>query len=306
MRSGAATVAADEPAKDETAPNVLLGVASAIAVIFVWSGFFVFSRAGVTTELTAFDITALRFAVAGLLVLPFAYSWWPRRLPIKAQVIMALCGPGAVYSVMLYLGLSEASAAYGGVFANGSLPIFTLLLLIVLSGERPKRLQLLAIAIIMIGGVLLGLPGMRSGGADVMTGIALFLTASAILSVYIVGVRRWSVTPKQALALINLPNALLYLPLWYLFLPSGLAEAELSTILFQAAFQGLGPGFLAIILFALAAYHLGPTPTAGFSAAVPATAALLAVPVLAEIPGPIEWFGIAIATAGLALLVVKR
>ena len=142
MRSGTATVAADEPAKDETAPNVLLGVASAIAVIFVWSGFFVFSRAGVTTELTAFDITALRFAVAGLLVLPFAYSWWPRRLPIKAQVIMALCGPGAVYSVMLYLGLSEASAAYGGVFANGSLPIFTLLLLIVLSGERPKRLQL--------------------------------------------------------------------------------------------------------------------------------------------------------------------
>ncbi|MEM8949089.1 MAG: DMT family transporter [Pseudomonadota bacterium] len=306
MRSETASTPSDGEGKQEANPNILLGVASAVAVIFIWSGFIVFSRAGVVTSLTAFDITALRFTVAGLLVLPFAYAWWPRHLSLKAQAIMALCGPGAVYSILVYLGLSEASAAYGGVFANGSLPIFTLLLLFVLSGERPKSHQFMAVGIIMAGGVLLGLPGMMAGGADVMTGIALFLFGSAILSVYIVGVRRWALTPKQALALINVPNALIFLPLWFLFLPSGIADADLSTVLFQAAFQGLGPGFLAVILFALAAFHLGPTPTAGFSAAVPATAALLAVPVLSEVPGPMEWGGIVIVTVGLALLVAKR
>lgn len=306
MRSEATSVPSDRKGGQEAGPNVFLGVASAIAVIFIWSGFIVFSRAGVTTELTAFDITALRFGVAGLLALPFAYAWWPRHLSIKAQAAMAICGPGAVYSVLTYLGLTEASAAYGGVFANGSLPIFTLLLLVVVFGERPRRLQILAIGIIVAGGLLLGLPGMMSGGAHVMTGIVLFLLGSAILSVYIVGVRRWALTPRQALALINVPNALIFLPLWYFFLPSGIAEADPSTVLFQAVFQGLGPGFLAVILFALAAFHLGPTPTAGFSAAVPATAALLAVPVLSEIPGPMEWSGIITVTVGLALLVARR
>lgn len=306
MRSDATTVSEETPQKHEAGPNISLGLASAIAVIFIWSGFFVFSRAGVTTNLTAFDITALRFSVAGLLVLPFSRAWWPSHLPLKAKLIMALCGPGAIYSVLLYNGLTEASAAYGGVFANGSLPIFTMLLLLILSGERPRRMQVLAIGIVILGGLLLGYPGMTSGGTDVATGILLFLTASAVLSVYIVGVRRWAVTPRQALVLINFPNALMFLPLWYFFLPSGLAEAELSTVLFQAAFQGLGPGFLAIVLFALAAFHLGPTPTAGFSAAVPATAALLAVPVLSEIPSPLEWMGIVTVTGGLALLVIRR
>ena len=286
--------------------NFWLGVSSAFAVIFIWSGFIVFSRAGVNTSLTAFDIAALRFGVASTLTLPFLWAWWPRDLPLKAQIIMAVCGPGAVYSVLLYLGLAEASAAYGGTFANGSLPIFTMLLTTLFLNDRPSRNQIVATAIIILGGLLLAYRGMTDGGANVAAGIALFLSASAILSIYIVGIRRWALKPKQALALINVPNALLFLPLWFFFLPSGLADTELSTILFQAAFQGLGPGFLAVILFALAAIHLGPTATAGFSAAVPATAALLAVPVLSEMPSLLEWTGIVTVTVGLALLVARR
>lgn len=289
-----------------TKPNVLLGIASAVGVIFIWSGFIVFSRAGVASAMTAFDIAALRFGVAGILVLPFVRAWWPRHLPLKAKVIMSVCGPGAIYSVLMYLGLTEASAAYGGVFANGSLPMFTMLMLVLFSRERPTRNQILAIAVIVLGGFLLAYRGIATGGANVLAGIVFFLSASAILSVYIVGLRRWAVTPRQALALVNLPNALFFMPIWLFFLPTGLADTDMSTIFFQAVFQGFGPGFLAVILFALAALHLGPTPTAGFSAAVPATAAVLAIPVLSESPTVIEWFGIATVTAGLVLLVWRR
>ena len=118
--------------------------------------------------------------------------------------------------------------------------------------------------------------------------------------------QHWKVTPRQALALVTIPNTLVFLPLWYFFLPSGLADTELSIILFQALFQGLGPGFLAVILFAVAAMHLGATPTAGFAAAVPASASVLAMPVLAEYPTPMEWGGIAVVTLGLVLLIVRR
>ncbi len=264
-----------------------------------------FSRVGVVTSLTAFDITGLRFAVASALVLPFIRGWWPGHLPLRAKFIIALSGPGAIYSVLIVLGLGETSSAYGGVFANGSLPIFTMALG-ALAGQRPSRGQLFAAAVIIAGSILLSFRGMTNHGPSALTGIALFLSASFLLSVYIISIRHWMITPKQALALINLPNALMFLPVWFFLLPSGLADAPLASILFQALFQGLGPGFLAVIFFALTTVHLGPTATAGFSAVVPATAALLAIPVLSEIPTPVEWSGIITVTAGLALLIFRR
>ena len=284
----------------------ILGLGAAIVVIFIWSGFLVFSRLGVSTGMTAYDIAALRFAVAGGLVLPFARSWWPSHLPLKATIIMAASGPGAIYSIMMYLGLTEASAAYGGVFANGTLPIFTMILAALLARQAPGKSQIIASVIIVAGCLLLGFRGMTAGGPHVITGIALFLSASAILSVYIIGIRHWAVTPRQALVIINLPNALIFLPLWFFFLPSGLADAALADMVLQAAFQGLGPGFLAVICFALAAMHLGPTATSGFSASVPAAAALLAIPVLSEIPTTMEWLGIVTVTIGLVLLILRR
>lgn len=286
--------------------NFALGLASGVAVIFIWSSFFVFSRMGVQTALTPFDIGALRFMVAGGITLPFLYAWWPRNLSWKVCALLALTGPGSIYSIILYFGLANAPAAYAGVFANGSLPIYTMLLAAWFSGDRPGPRRILAVAVILLGGIMVGWRGLHAGGADVAQGLVLFISASAILSIYIWGIGRWSITPRQALAIINVPNLFLYLPLWLLVLPSGLAEAETKDIVFQAAFQGLGPDFLAVILFALAAVHLGSTPTAAFSASVPAGAALLAIPVLGEIPTPLEWGGIGMVTLGLAILVLRR
>ena len=77
-------------------------------------------------------------------------------------------------------------------------------------------------------------------------------------------------------------------------------------IVLQAAFQALGPGLLAVIFYTLSATHLGPAMTAGFSAAVPATAAVLAVPVLGERLTVIEWLAIGVVTLGLLLMVQAR
>lgn len=287
-------------------PDPKLGIACAIAVFFIWSSFFVFSRLGLSGTLTPFDVTALRFMIAGILVFPFLWRWWPRHLSRTGQLVMAGCGPGAIYSLLMYSGLSEAPVAYAGVFANGSLPVFSALLILTVKRSAPSKKQVLGIAIILIGSVLLSLPGLSNGGDNVLQGIALFLLASVVLSVYLFGVQYWRVTPQQALALITLPNALVFLPLWYFFLPSGMTEASVSEIAFQAAFQGIGPGFLAVLLFATATIHLGPTATAAFSAAVPAGAAVLAMPVLGEFPTPLAWLGVVIVSCGLAVLLIRR
>lgn len=282
----------------------LLGLLSAAGVFCIWSGFLVFSRAGLQSSLTPFDLTALRFVVAGALILPFAVAWWPRHLPLHATLAMAICGPGALYTVLMYFGLKDSSAAYGGVFANGSLPIFTMALGFLVARGVPSSRQFVAVLILVVGAVLVGIPGLRSGGTDVVAAIAFFLAASAVLSIYFIGMKHWQVEARQALALVSLPNAVLFLPVWFFWLPSTIQEAPWSTILLQAAFQGLGPGFLAVILFSLSARILGPTPSAGLAAAVPASATLLAIPVLAEIPTAIEWIGIAVVTVGLVLLLM--
>lgn len=286
--------------------SLTIGVLSALGVIVIWSGFIVISRAGVTSGLTPYDVAALRFMMAGVVVLPFMWKWWPRHLPRYAQAIMALSGPGALYSILLYAGLSNASAAFGGVFSNGSLPIFTMLAMFFAAGERPGRLRLFAVGVIVLGGVMLSYSGLTRGGDDVMLGILLFLGSAVIQSVYLVGVRLWRITPREALALVSGSSALIFPPLWYFALPSTMDTAATSTIVLQALFQGLGPGFAAIMLFALMARHLGPTPTAGVAAVVPATAAILAVPALGEMPAPVEWVGICVVTAGLFMMLRGR
>ena len=289
-----------------TSPNLKIGLLAAIGVLFVWSGFIVFSRAGVQAGLTPYDLVAGRFAVAGAAILPFAWAWWPRHLPLRIQFGMALFGPGAAYSLLMFSGLVNASAAYGGVFANGALPLFTMLLVFVLNAALPKRSEVFAALVIISGSVLVAWSALNAGGKDVALGIVMFLIASALVAGYLYLVRQWAVTPKQALCVANVPNALVFLPIWYFFLPSTMAETDVQVVLAQVLFQGLGPGLLALVLFTMAAYHLGPTPMATIAASVPASATLLAIPVLGEVPTPLEWAGIATVTVGLGLLLRNR
>lgn len=287
-------------------PNLKIGLLAAAGALFVWSGFIVFSRAGVQAGMTPYDMVAGRFLVAGAVTLPFAYWWWPRHLPLRVQFGLALVGPGAAYSLLMFTGLSNASAAYGGVFANGALPLFTMLLVFVLNATPPKGMEIVAATIIIAGSVLVAWTGLNAGGKDVAQGIVMFLIASSLVAGYLYMVRQWSVTPRQALAVANVPNALIFLPLWYFFLPSTIDETDWQIVLAQVLFQGLGPGLLALVMFTMAAYHLGPTPMATIAASVPATATLLAIPVLGEVPTPLEWTGLAVVTAGLGLLLKAR
>ncbi len=289
-----------------TETNRALGLASAFAVIIIWSGFIVVSRAGVTTGLTPYDVAALRFGVAGLVSIPFAILYWPRHLPWHAQVMIALTGPGILYSLMMYMGLSQASAAYGGVFANGVLPLVTMLFMFFLAKELPSRGRMLGAAVIMIGAFLVAWHGLQAGGRNLLVGITMFLCAAAVLSVYMTVLKRWQATPQQILGLVNVVNAAVFLPIWFWFLPSTMEQVSTGTLVFQGLFQGLGPGFAAAIFFALATVHLGPTPTAGFSAAVPASAAVLAIPVLGEALTALEWVGVAVVTLGLFIVVRAR
>jgi drug/metabolite transporter (DMT)-like permease len=290
------TVAADNNGK-------LLGYLCAASFVCIWSSFMVISRYGTITGIGAYDLTALRFLVAGVATLPFVWFWWPRQLRLWQILLIAFCGPGTLYSLVMYAGLSEAPAAYAGVFANGTIPIFTALMAFILLRQRLGVGSYVAVGVILCGCAALAFSGTPAGEGNVLLGAAFFVIGSAVLSVYSVLTQKWQVSPKQALVIINIPNMLCFLPVWYFFLPSSLAEVAFSDVVLQGLFQGLGPGFIAIFFFTTAILRLGSTVASGFTASVPAVATLLAIPVLGEVPNLIEWAGVGIVTIGLSLLI---
>ena len=288
------------------ASNRWLGYLAGLGVIAIWSGFIVFSRFGVKGNLTPYDVTALRFIVGAFVALPFVVRYWPHHLPLAKILVLIATGPGIIYSLLMFNGLTYSPAAFAGVFANGTMPIFTAIFAWVFLGERLGKTAFIAIAIIIAGSVAVGYESLSTVGGENLIGLPFFIIASLFLAFYVVLLRLWNLTSRQILAIMSLPSAVVFLPLWWFALPSTIGDASTFEIVLQGLFQGFGPSFLALIFFTYAIQTIGATPVAAFAASVPATAALLAIPVLGERLNLIEWSGVLAVTLGLALLILRK
>jgi drug/metabolite transporter (DMT)-like permease len=113
--------------------------------------------------------------------------------------------------------------------------------------------------------------------------------------------RRYPMPPLAATVSTTLGSALLYLPIWWLFLPSTLAQAPAREILMQAAYQGVLVVFVAMLLYTFAVRQLGAQTVALVMAVVPGFAALAAVPVLGEPLSLLALAGLAAVTTGAVL-----
>ena len=134
-----------------------------------------------------------------LLFFVLVTSLFPLGIGSDPRLIQAV-GPGVIYSILSYAGLALAPAAYAGVFSNGTLPIFTAAIAFFLMRQKPGARALIGIAVILAGSALLGLYDLENVGAQAWLGAALFLTSSVVISLYTVGVRLWTLSPRQALS----------------------------------------------------------------------------------------------------------
>ncbi len=286
--------------KNNNPNHILLGTAAAISVVFFWSGWIVVSRLGVTNTLTVYDITALRFAVGAAVILPYII-WrraWRGLTPLRVLVLTLTSG--IPYALLSYFGFSYAPAAHGGVFLNGCLPLFTTLFGWIWVGQRSRASQLVGLGVILVGVTLVGYEGiLSSSGGMIWFGDVLFLAAIALFAAFMVANRVWSITPGQVLFSVTVVSAAVYIPIWQLCLESNLAVAPKSEILLQGAYQGLVPSVLGISCLNIAVRHLGANTTSVFLSAVPVVAALMAIPILQEMPGLPAWIGMVIVTVGI-------
>jgi drug/metabolite transporter (DMT)-like permease len=104
--------------------------------------------------------------------------------------------------------------------------------------------------------------------------------------------------PLTAAVTTTLGSAVMYLPVWWLFLPSMLAQAPVAEIAMQALYQGVLVVFIAMLLYTLAVRHLGGQTAALIMAIVPGLSAVAAVPILGEPLSVLTLAGLAAVTAG--------
>ncbi len=123
-----------------TPPSRVQGVAFALFAISIWSGWFVSTRFDVTSNLTAYDLVALRFGVSALILLPVVIRLragiglvcWPIGLALFA-------GSGVPYSLLSTSGVAFAPAEQGAVLTPGVMPLATALLGVIILKERLRR-----------------------------------------------------------------------------------------------------------------------------------------------------------------------
>ncbi len=291
-------------------PNYLIGLACSLAVPFIWGAWIVTSRFGVTHSLTAYDVSALRVGVASLIVLPILLTRGLGGLALARAFVISI-GAGAPFALTSFTGMALAPVAHAGVLTNGTMPIFAAILGVFWLRERPGRQRLAAMALIIVGGLLIG--------GDSFTGIAaplqwlgdlLLVAGGAVFALYMTALRKWQPEILQTIVAVPVVSAVLYLPVWALFLPSGLLRADAfppwPEVALQAGFQGVIASFIVVMLLTRATRSVGATTIAVFLAGAPALAVIFGILLLDELPTVLAWAGLAASTLGMVLAVGRR
>ena len=271
-------------------------------MVFIWALWLVVSRAGAQSTLNAYDLTAIRYGISAVASLPIVLYYKPwRSMSLKRIAGLSLL-LGPLYILCVYFAFDYAPAAHGGVYMNGAMPAITLFLSFLFLQQKSTSIQLFGVGLIFSGTLLTAadVSGLSIPGA--WRGDLLFIVAAVFFSGYLVVARAWSVTPTQVMLCGSLINAIIFVPIWYWWLPSGLAEADGAQLALQIFYQGLIPGLLGLVLVAVATKNIGPAATSAFIAAVPGLGAVLGAIFLNEVPGTLGWLSLVVLTVGILMV----
>jgi len=106
-------------------PRLVLAVVAGLAAMLLYAGQFVLSRWTIQRTLSLWDLAALRFASAGLLLLPVVLRHglasgggvgWARSVALTITA-------GGPYTLIMFAGLSLAPAGHGAVIIPGATPV---------------------------------------------------------------------------------------------------------------------------------------------------------------------------------------
>jgi len=274
-----------------------------LAAVCIWASFIVVSRLGVKTSLSPWDVAAIRFSVAGLLLLPHL---WSKGLALDRLgwmgVAAIIMGCGAPMVLLVNIGLLFAPAAHGGALFPGVMPLMVAILAATLLKESFTPFKTVGLSLILIGAIAIVWITGGAIGTTQNIGHALFLAAGLVWAGYTVAMRRARLDGLHAAAIAGVGSLVLYLPAYAFMAGASVFKAPAFDIALQAIIQGVLTAIVALLLYGRMVSLLGATAGAAFVAFTPASTALLGIPVLGEWPSAIDWIAIAAISIGVYLV----
>src|SRR5580700_6960395 len=126
----------NRPLSKPTTSEYLRGSLYGIASVSMWAAWILAVRLGIKTSLTPWDITAIRFGVAGMILLPYLLK---KGFAIDRLggwgVAAIMAGGGAPMVLISYIGLLFAPARHAASLYTGLLPLNVAILAALVLGE---------------------------------------------------------------------------------------------------------------------------------------------------------------------------
>jgi drug/metabolite transporter (DMT)-like permease len=274
--------------------------AAALAVL-ISASYPVATRAGVTGSFAPQELMTLRFGVGALLFMPYlllhgreiSLSAWLRGVPLTLF-------QGAGMGALVICGLKLSPASHAAALGPGVFPAWVLLLGFLFFAQRPPARAIIGAALCVAGVLLLGYWSFSELSAAVLAGDAMFLAASALGALYALQLRSWGVSAIQGAAIVMLYSALVVVP-WQLWSQGASTwQAAPLELLWQALWQGVLIGAVALIALNHAIARLGTERSSALIALVPVLSALLALVFLGETPSRTEIVAFLAISAGVS------
>lgn len=282
--------------------SYLKGAVFGLAAVSIWASWSAITRFAVTTNLDAWDIAALRFGVAGLLLSPVVVQQGLARDRLGwLGLAVIIAGAGAPYALLAAGGLRFAPAYDQGALNPGVMPLFVALIAAIVLREQLSTTRKLGLSLILAGALIIVGWHAAAWSTSRTFGHALFLSAAFLWACFTVVMQQAKLDPLHAAALVSTGSLVIYLPIYLALYGTRLAQVPLADITVQAIFQGVLVTIVSLLLYGRAVAILGASGGAAFGALVPALSALFAIPLLGEWPNETDWVGIVLISAGVYL-----
>ena len=302
-----ATLPMPAPAPAETT-RLAAGIAVGLLAASIGALYTVYARWGIAHGLHASDLTALRFGVAGLLMLPLLLHTLRRQRELlldRWRLWLAVATlAGTPFGLLMFGALQFAPSSHAAVFPFAAMSVAGLVLSALVLGDRFTPRKGLGIGVVLAGLVLLSGVDAASFSGRALMGDAMFVAAGTLWAGFGILLRRHRLDPLLATAVISVSALLTYVPVYLALEGTARLAAASATVLWtevlvQGAVAGAGTLFTSATMVRL----LGPARAAVFPALAPGLAALMAWPVLGHVPTGAETAGLLVVMAGLIIAV---
>lgn len=284
-----------------------LGAVRAYAAGFcaavIWGAWPIVSKVGIRASLSPFDVAALRFSTAGILLAPALIRCGLGRLPWHIVALLA-GGAGVPYVLLMVTGLMFAPANHAGIIGPGCTMLVTAIGGALLVQEEVSRRRKAAIVIVVFG-LSLMLIAPESSQSHEWLGDLLFVAAGSFWGLFAIIARARKLTPLHAASIVAVVSMAIYLPPYLALRGFAIFSANLGEVILQVIFQGILSAIIALMFYTFAVARLGVIRAGMFPSLAPALAMVFAWFVLGETPNVQVVAGVAVVSAGMAIALTR-